>query len=121
MANPFAYVELHTQNPSKATEFYRHLFDWKVTTAETPGGSYTELEPGEGFPGGLLATKGSAPSAWVVYMKVADLASATRRATELGAKLLVDKTLVPDTGHFTLCADPTGATFGLWEPLPGKK
>ena len=121
MANPFSYVELHTQNPSKATDFYRRLFDWKVTTSDTPVGPYTELNPGEGFPGGLLSTKGTAPSAWVVYMKVADVDNATKRATELGAKLLVEKTLVPDTGWFTLCADPTGATFGLWEPMPGKK
>jgi predicted enzyme related to lactoylglutathione lyase len=121
MANPFSYVELHTQNPDKAIHFYRRLFDWKVTTQETPMGPYTELAPGEGFPGGLLATKGSAPSAWVVYMKVADVDSATKRATELGAKLLLDKTEVPETGWFTILADPTGATFGLWEPSPQKK
>jgi uncharacterized protein len=121
MANPFAYVELHTQDTSKATDFYRRLFDWKVKTTETPGGPYTELDPGEGFPGGLLATKGKAPSAWVVYMKVADVENATRRAVELGAKVVVEKTPVPDMGWFTLCVDPTGATFGLWETVPGKK
>ena len=121
MANPFAYVELHTQDPEKATEFYRRLFDWKVTTSPTPGGPYTMLEPGEGFPGGLLATKGGAPSAWVVYTRVDDVEVATKRAAELGAQVLASKQLVPDAGWFSLCIDPAGATFGLWQPMPGKK
>jgi predicted enzyme related to lactoylglutathione lyase len=121
MANPFAYAELHTQSPSQATDFYRKLFDWKVSTSDTPMGQYTMLEPGEGFPGGLLATKGGAPSAWVVYMKVDDVEAATKRAAELGAKVLASKELVPDSGWFSLCLDPTGATFGLWQPMPGKK
>jgi predicted enzyme related to lactoylglutathione lyase len=121
MSNPFAYVELHSQSPAQANDFYRHLFDWTVTTNETPGGAYTQIDPGDGLPGGLLATKGTAPSAWVVYVRVADVASATKRAAELGARVLSEKTLVPGRGHFALCIDPAGATFGLWEPLPGNK
>jgi predicted enzyme related to lactoylglutathione lyase len=121
MANPFSYVELHTQNPDQALSFYRRLFDWKTNTSSTPGGDYTQLEPGEGFPGGLLATKNGAPSAWTVYMKVDDVDAHTKRAAELGAKVLIGKTEVPDAGWFTLCTDPTGATFGLWQPMPGKK
>ena len=121
MANPFSYVELHTQNPDKATSFYRQLFDWKVKTSDTPMGPYTELDPGEGFPGGLLATRNGAPSAWVVYMRVDDVEAATKRAADLGAKVLASKQLVPDTGWFSLCTDPAGATFGLWQPMPGKK
>jgi hypothetical protein len=92
-----------------------------VTTQDTPDGQYTELQPGEGFPGGLLATKGSAPSAWVVYMKVDDVEASTKRAAELGAQVLITKMLVPDTGWFSMAIDPAGATFGLWQPMPGKK
>jgi predicted enzyme related to lactoylglutathione lyase len=121
MSNPFAYVELHSQAPAQAGDFYRRLFDWKVKTSETPAGAYTEIDAGEGLPGGLLATKGTAPSAWVVYVRVPDVDEAAKRAAELGARVLSPKTLVPDTGHFVLCADPTGATFGLWQPFPGRK
>ncbi len=121
MANPFAYVELHSQDTQKATDFYRRLFDWKLSVTQTPVGPYTGIEPGEGFPGGLLATKGAAPSAWVVYMRVDDVDVATRRATELGAKVLRANEIVPDTGTFSLCVDPAGATFGLWQPMPGRK
>ena len=69
----------------------------------------------------MLAAKGDAPSGWVVYMRVDDVEVATRRAAELGARVLATKELVPDTGWFSLCVDPTGATFGLWQPMPGKK
>ena len=121
MPHPFAYVELHSQDPRKATDFYKKLFDWKTSASETPGGTYTELEPGEGISGGLLSTRGTAPSAWVVYVKVDDVEVATRRAAELGAKVLTSKQHVPDTGWFSLCTDPAGAVFGLWQPMPGRK
>jgi predicted enzyme related to lactoylglutathione lyase len=53
-------------------------------------------------------------------MKVAELDSATAKAVELGGKVIAARLLVPDIGHFSQIVDPTGATFGLWEPLPGK-
>ena len=121
MANPFSYVELHSQDTDKAIAFYRRMFDWKVNSQDTPMGRYTELEPGEGFPGGLLAAKPTTPSGWVVYMKVDDVEAATEKARGLGATILALKELVPDTGWFSLCVDPAGATFGLWQPMPGRK
>lgn len=121
MSNPFSYAELHTQDRTRAVDFYRRLFDWKTKESETPMGTYVEIETGEGFPGGVLAAPGGAPSRWVVYMRVDDVRAATRRAEELGAKILAKEEVVPDTGTFSLCTDPTGATFGLWQPLAGKK
>jgi hypothetical protein len=120
MSNPFAYAELHTTDRDRSIEFYRRLFDWKVKTSDSPVGPYTELEPGEGFPGGLMSAQDGGPSRWVVYMKVDDVKAATTRAAELGAKIYATAVLVPDAGWFSLCADPAGATFGLWEPLPKK-
>jgi predicted enzyme related to lactoylglutathione lyase len=120
MSNPFSYAELHTSDRARAVDFYKRLFDWKTKESETPMGPYVEIDAGEGFPGGLLAAQGSAPSRWVVYMRVDDVRAATRRAEELGAKILANAEKVPDAGTFSLCVDPTGATFGLWEPLARK-
>jgi predicted enzyme related to lactoylglutathione lyase len=118
--HPFSYCELHSQDPSRAKAFYAELFGWKTVDHETPVGAYTELEPGEGFPGGLMKLHGDGPSRWVVYLRVADLSAETQRAQALGAKVLAAGQEVPDTGWFSLLTDPTGATFGLWQPLAGK-
>jgi hypothetical protein len=121
MSHPFSYAELHSQDPGRALEFYRRLFDWPSKTSDTPMGPYHELEPGEGFPGGIMTAAPGAASCWVVYVRVPDVAAATDKAEGLGARVLARKQHVPDVGWFSLCADPTGATFGLWEPMPGKK
>ncbi|HYU15982.1 MAG TPA: VOC family protein [Candidatus Acidoferrum sp.] len=120
MSHPFTYVELHTDDPAAASAFYRHLFDWQVKESATPAGPYVALEPGEGMSGGLRRAA-SGPSRWVVYVRVADVAAATERAIALGARALVTRQEVPNLGWFSLCVDPAGATFGLWQAMAARE
>jgi predicted enzyme related to lactoylglutathione lyase len=115
MSNPFTYAELHTQTPKAAKTFYGQLFDWKMEDHENPQGTYTEIDPGEGFPGGLLqAASPTAGSHWLPYIKVADVVAATARAKELGASVRQDLVEIPE-GRFSVLVDPTGAPFGLFQ------
>jgi uncharacterized protein len=117
MSNPFSYAELHTKDPSAAKAFYGGLFDWRIKDSVTPEGTYSEIDPGEGFPGGLLEVKDGGGSRWVPYVRVADIVSATAKAKSLGARALKEDVEVPDAGRFSVLLDPTGAPFGLWQPL----
>jgi predicted enzyme related to lactoylglutathione lyase len=118
MANPFSYCELHTDDPSKAKAFYAGLFDWKLSDTPFPGGIYTEIKTGDGIEGGLMKSMApNVPSHWLTYIKVADLVASTAKAKTLGGKVLVDNQPIPEVGRFSVVADPTGATIGLWEPL----
>ena len=56
-----------------------------------------------------------APPQWLAYVGVDDVASSTRKARELGAKVVLDKTEVGDFGWMSILTDPTGATFALWQ------
>jgi predicted enzyme related to lactoylglutathione lyase len=117
MANPFVHVELQTTDLKKARDFYSRLFDWKLEDAQLPGfGAYTTISVGEGTGGGMMASPSpGAPSQWLAYADVPDVTSATRKAKELGAKVVVDVTPVADMGKFSVIVDPTGATLGLWQ------
>jgi len=117
MANPFVHVELQTTDLKKARDFYAKLFDWKLEDAPIPGfGTYTMIGVGEGTGGGMMSSPmPGAPSAWLAYVDVSDLASATKKAKDLGAKVLVDSMAVADMGKFSVISDPTGATLGLWQ------
>jgi hypothetical protein len=119
MNNPFAYHELHTADPSRAKDFYRKLFDWKVKDLELPFGTYSEINPG-GMVAGLqnIRTPGMAAQ-WVTYIQVPDNAAATEKAKQLGAQPLRENVEIPE-GRFSVLADPTGAVFGLWEPKEAK-
>jgi predicted enzyme related to lactoylglutathione lyase len=117
MANPFVHVELNTTDPAKAKAFYQRLFDWKLEDMEMgPGATYTMIDVGEGTGGGLMKhPMPGAPSSWLAYVLVDDVAAATRKAQSLGATVVKDVTEVRGAGWFSIIADPTGAPLGLWK------
>jgi predicted enzyme related to lactoylglutathione lyase len=114
MANPFVHVELMADDVERAKKFYGSLFDWRLE--DTPDMSYTLIKVGEGTGGGMMKKPApGAPSSWIPYVDVSDVAASTKRAKELGATVLKDKTEIPDMGSFSVLADPEGVVFGLWE------
>ena len=117
MANPFVHVELQSTDIKKARDFYGRLFDWKLEDSQMPGfGTYTMINVGEGTGGGMMASQSpGAPSQWLAYVEVPDVASSTRKAKDLGAKVVLDVTPVADMGKMSVIVDPTGATLGLWQ------
>ena len=118
MSNPFTYAELHTQDPAAAKLFYRQLFNWKVEDHPSAGGTYTEIDTGEGFPGGLLRAQNGNTSHWLPYIKVSDLAASTAAAKRMGARPVKEDVEVPQRGRYSVLYDPTGALFGMWQPQP---
>lgn len=117
MANPFVHVELTTTDVAQAKSFYRSLFEWGLDDVEIGGGmTYTLIRVGEGTGGGMMQHPvPGAPSAWLPYVEVADIAAATQKAKSLGATVMRDVTPVMDEGSFSIIVDPTGAMLGLWQ------
>jgi len=117
MANPFVHIELNTNDLSKANTFYRELFDWQLKDVDMgPSGTYTTIGVGEGTGGGMMKhPMQGAPSLWIPYILVDDVAAATKKARQLGAAIIKENVAVPNMGAFSIVNDPTGATFGLWE------
>jgi predicted enzyme related to lactoylglutathione lyase len=118
MANPFVHVELSTTDVGKAKSFYGKLFDWNLEDVPMgEAGAYTMIKVGEGTGGGLMKQLiPGAPSAWLAYVLVDDIKSATSKAKSLGAKVVKDVTEVMGAGWLSIIVDPTGAPLGLWQP-----
>jgi predicted enzyme related to lactoylglutathione lyase len=118
MANPFVHVELHTTDVDKAKAFYGKLFAWTLEDADMgPAGTYTMIKVGEGAGGGMMKHPvPGAPSAWLAYVLVDDIAAATQKAKSLGATVMKDVTEVMGAGWLSIIIDPTGAALGLWKP-----
>jgi predicted enzyme related to lactoylglutathione lyase len=117
MANPFVHVELSTTDVAKAKAFYGKLFDWKLEDVPMGGGmTYTMIGVGEGTGGGMMQHPvPGAPSGWLAYVDVADVAAATKKAQSLGATIAKDVTEIPGIGWFSVIVDPTGAALALWK------
>jgi predicted enzyme related to lactoylglutathione lyase len=102
MSNPFVHVELSTTDVPAAKAFYGKLFDWKLEDMPMPGGAYTMIQVGSGTGGGLMQQQiPGAPSSWLAYVEVDDIAAATK---------------VMGAGWLSIIVDPTGAALGLWKP-----
>jgi uncharacterized protein len=120
MANPFVHVELNTTDLSKAKDFYGKLFDWKLEDVPMGNDTYTMIKVGEGTGGGMMKhPMPGAPSTWLAYVLVDDIAAATQKAKSLGATVIKDVTEVMGAGWFSIILDPTGAALGLWKPKTG--
>jgi predicted enzyme related to lactoylglutathione lyase len=123
MANPFVHVELHTSDLARAREFYSKLFGWKLQDAPMPGGgTYTMIDVGTGTGGGMTVNQApGTPPHWMAYVGVDDIRASTRKAKELGAKVVVDVMEVGEYGTMSVIVDPTGATIAMWQPKGGNK
>jgi len=116
MANAFVHVELNTTDVDKSKAFYGKLFEWTLEDVPMGPGAYTMIKVGKGTGGGILKHPvPGAPSAWLAYVEVADIAAATQKARSLGATIMQDVTEVMGMGSFSILVDPTGAALGLWQ------
>lgn len=110
------WTELTTKDVETAKKFYSELLGWTMNRSAVAGVDYTEFQAGGRPIGGMFqmtAEFGDAPSHWMSYVAVEDVDAAARRVEELGGKVCVPPTDIPNTGRFCVINDPTGATISL--------
>jgi predicted enzyme related to lactoylglutathione lyase len=122
MANPstgrFCWHELVTTDLTAATKFYAELLGWTFRDNPSPGGgTYRTFSLGEAIVGGAMVAPAGVPSGWLVYVAVDDADSAVKKVAELGGRVMVPATTVPDMLRFACALDPQGAPFGILQPL----
>jgi hypothetical protein len=75
------------------------------------------IKVGEGVGGGIMKHPvPGAPSAWLAYVQVDNVAASTAKAKSLGANIMKDTTEIPGVGSFSVLIDPTGAALALFQP-----
>jgi uncharacterized protein len=115
MPNPFAHVELNTDDVKKAKKFYLSLFAWKLGDLPQMGG-YTMIDVSGGTGGGMQKKPmAEAPNMWLPYVQVDDVKATMAKAVKAGAKPALDYQEIGDMGAIGIFIDPAGAALGLWE------
>lgn len=113
-----AWVELCTNNPDKADEFYTGVFGWATKKQDMGGFIYTEYKLGELSVAGMMKVQpewGEVPDNWGVYFTVNNCDEALKKALSLGAKEVMPAMDIPNVGRFVLITDPQGAYLYLFE------
>ncbi len=113
----FCWNELMTSSVDGARDFYAKLFGWTYDEMVMgPMGKYTLFMQGDQPAGGCMALpQEGVPRHWMSYVSVDDVDASTKKAQELGAQVFVQPTDIPNIGRFSVIADPSGATLGLYK------
>jgi predicted enzyme related to lactoylglutathione lyase len=121
----FCWNELATTDSDAAIKFYKELLGWEIQTSkateacegsEAPPMVYSEIVVAGQHVGGIYKMGpeyGGAPSHWMAYVAVEDVDERARQVWELGGKVCVPPTDIPNVGRFCVVNDPTGATISL--------
>jgi len=108
--SPFVWFHNHSENPKQTKAFYEKLAGWQ--TSDGPGGM--TMFQGDKAPMASLGALEHGAAAWLPYLQVDDVASATQRALKLGGTLVREQTRGP-AGEYSVVRDPGGATVALWQ------
>ena len=110
----FSWFELMTSDVDGAKIFYSSLFGWDTEDMPMGDMNYTVVKVGEESLGGIMTVPPQAegtPPNWGVYVTVNDVDATARKAEELGGKVLVPPTDIPNVGRFSVLQDPQGAVI----------
>jgi predicted enzyme related to lactoylglutathione lyase len=117
----FCWAELSTPDQQKAAPFYEGVFGWKLQpgTADTSG--YLHIHNGKDAIGGVPPASQRAPHApphWLIYFQVENCEASAAKAKDLGAQIHFGPQFLDNVGTFAVLADPQGAVFALFQPIP---
>jgi len=117
------HFEIPFDDKKRAMKFYADAFGWKLT--DMPEMSYvmaetaavneqqTPREPGA-INGGLFQRPKEAPHP-VIYVGVASVEQALKKAQAAGGKVVTPTTPIPGMGAYARVADTEGNVVGLYE------
>ncbi len=115
MPNPIIRWQIVSPDPDKSSAFYHKLFGWKLSNANAMGYRELKTETHSASPvdGGVWpASPGQGP-VMQLFVEVADVQGCIDKATSLGAKVVVPKSVLPDGDTMAVLLDPSGLSFGI--------
>jgi predicted enzyme related to lactoylglutathione lyase len=110
MPDPIVQWQIVADDPAAVARFYAKLFGWTVDSDNALG--YRQLKTGS-VDGGVWPTHMPGKATLQLFIEVPDVAAHIARAEELGAKVMVPRTVLPDGDTMAILLDPAGLSFGL--------
>ena len=118
----FCWVDVVTTDLAGAKAFYSGLFGWEFDDQPSASGAvYAMAKIGGKDVAGIgsmppdMQTQGI-PTHWTSYVKESDVEATAAKVTEAGGTLLLPPMDIESAGRMIMGQDPTGATFGVWQP-----
>jgi predicted enzyme related to lactoylglutathione lyase len=113
VSKPVVHLELHTHDLRGARAFYGALCGWRTERIEAAGRTYHALSVGEGLGGGMVECS-TERALWLPYVEVPEIVTATERARQAGASVLLEPREGP-AGFRSVVATSAGGELALWQ------
>ena len=113
------WIDLTTSDIDRAQDFYAAVFGWTFESAGPEYGGYINAAK-DGHPvAGLMANNPNwqTPDNWATYFHTADINTTVSALTAAGGSGCLEPMEIPAKGFMAIATDPSGAFFGLWQPL----
>lgn len=129
MDHTVCHFEIPAEEPKRAAEFYRGLFDWGIRAWDSPDNTVEIMmistvptdETGRPIrPGvnGMIMKRQHPQQPFANYISVESVDEYGARAEALGGQIIMPKTPVPGMGWFLYFKDTEGNILGLWQHDP---
>ncbi len=122
------HFEIPANNPDKLSAFYKSLFGWNFEKLsmgdagdywmiETRAGTAQNMEKAQNTAGrnGGMMKKMDAYQRPLNYVSVESVDDFSKKIQNLGGKIIIPKTPIPNMGAFAVGLDPEGNPVGLFE------
>ena len=111
------HFDLSADNPERAADFYRSVFNWKINKWEGPEDYWliqtgTEDEPG--ITGGVAGRIKPEDTTAVVF-DVASIDDVSKKIIDAAGKIREGKKAIPGVGYLIMCRDTEANTFGVMQ------
>ena len=113
MAGHMVHFEIPAGDAARAQEFWGSLFGWQFQEFPGAPGGYHMTRFSETTGGAIYGADGDKRGTRT-YFDVDDINAGAARVKELGGSP-GEATPVPSMGWFSICKDPEGNEFGLWQ------
>ena len=116
MANPVVHFEIIGKDTKALQDFYTKLFGWNIDANNSMNYGLARTKTNDrGIDGGISAGDPSQPdqSYVTIYAEVDDPDAYLKKVENLGGKIIVPTTEIPNMVTFAMFADPEGHMVGL--------
>jgi uncharacterized protein len=114
MPNPVVWFEIVGKDGKALQDFYANLFGWKIDANNPMNYGIVEKE-GAGIGGGICTNPGQ--NGVTVYVAVSDMEATLKKAEELGGKVVVPITEIPNMVTFAMFEDIEGNKIGILKSM----
>ncbi|HEV2886070.1 MAG TPA: VOC family protein [Jatrophihabitans sp.] len=111
------WIDVSVPDLDAARLFYEGLFGWEMRGGSPEYGGYLNAAKNDRLAAGISPKMmPEAPTAWTTHFATSDVEASAERVGAHGGQVLMGPMDVMDLGKLAMCTDPSGASFGLWQP-----